>query len=40
MLTRNLRPLLAASRKQRQFIGHIKVMNEENLRVQAQAVLD
>lgn len=40
MLTRNLRPLLAASLKSRQFIGHIKNMNEENIRVEAQAVQD
>jgi hypothetical protein len=40
MLTRNLRPLLAASLKPRQFIGHIKNMNEENIRVEAQTQLD
>ena len=39
MLTRNLKHLLGASLKPRQFIGHIKNMNEENVRVEAEKVM-
>lgn len=40
MLTRNLRHLLRTSLKPRQFIGHIKNMNEENMRVEAERAMN
>lgn len=40
MLSHNLKNLIGTSFKCRQFIGHIKNMNEENIRVEAQNVMN